>query len=75
MISTRNANDTGDLTKMKFLNTNEMAEELKTLARTNDPRIGYIDVCMPVPFQQVQLLVSKKEHYRFLQILSYVFRC
>lgn len=57
VISTRNANDTSDLTKMKFLNTNEMAEELKTLARTNDPRIGYIDVCMPVPFQQGNVVI------------------
>lgn len=45
-----NVNDMSDLIKMKFLNINEMVEELKIFVWINDLRIGYIDVCMLVFF-------------------------
>lgn len=43
------------LEKKTFSNIQEMAADLKTLAQTNNPAIGYVDILTPVlPFQQVQ---------------------
>lgn len=52
MISTR-VNKDEELEKMSFENSKEMAEKLKTVAITNDTKICYIDIYMPVPLLQV----------------------
>lgn len=31
-----------------------MADKLKSIAQTNDETITYVDIRMPIPFQQVQ---------------------
>lgn len=54
VISTRDERDERDITQEKLTNTEEMAKKLKTLAKKDDLRIGYVDICMPVPFKQVQ---------------------
>lgn len=38
---------------ISFQNTRKMAEELKTIAQTDDQNIAYVDIFMPLPFQQV----------------------
>lgn len=43
MISTRDINDE-ELENMSFENSTEMAEKLKTLAKTNDTKISYVDI-------------------------------
>lgn len=57
MISTRDNKDE-ELENMSFENSKEMAEKLKTVAITNDTKISYIDIYMPVPL----LLVGTKPH-------------
>lgn len=32
-----------------------MADKLKFIAQTNDKNITYVDICMPIPFQQVHV--------------------
>lgn len=53
MISTRSSNDE-ELENMSFENLQEMAENLKCLAKTNDEEIGYVDIHMPAPLLQVR---------------------
>lgn len=53
MISTRNSNDE-ELENMSFENLQEMAENLKGLAKTNDEEIGYVNIHMPAPLLQVR---------------------
>lgn len=52
MISTRDINDE-EIENMSFENSKEMAKKLKTLANTNDTKISYVDIYMPVPLLQV----------------------
>lgn len=52
MISTRDINDE-EIENMSFENIKEMAKKLKTLANTNDTKISYVDIYMPVPLLQV----------------------
>lgn len=52
MISTRSNNDE-ELENMSFKNLQEMAENLKGLAKTNNEEIGYVDIHMPAPLLQV----------------------
>lgn len=61
MISTRDNKDE-ELENMSFDNSKEMAEKLKTLALTNDTKISYLDIYMPVPLLQV----STKPHCVFV---------
>lgn len=39
-----------------FQNTEEMAKDLKIIAQTRDQKITYVDIFMPLPFQQVYFL-------------------
>lgn len=57
VILTRDERDERDITQTKLTSTEEMADKLETLAKTDDPRIGYVDICMPFPFEQVQYLI------------------
>lgn len=55
------------LEKKTFSNIQEMAADLKTLAQTNNPAIGYVDILTPVlPFQQVQYV--KKIRFKYLSM-------
>lgn len=58
MISTRDSNNK-KLKDMSFENLKEMAEQMEVLAITDDKKIRYVDVYMPVPLLQVYIL------YRF----------
>lgn len=63
MISTRDNKDE-ELENMSFDNSKEIAEKLKTLALTNDTKISYLDIYMPVPLLQV----STKPHCVFVNV-------
>lgn len=56
MISTRDNKDE-ELENMSFDNSKEMAEKLKTLALTNDTKISYLDIYMPVPLLQGNVII------------------
>lgn len=56
MISTRSSNDE-ELENMSFENLQEMAENLKCLAKTNDEEIGYVDIHMPAPLLQGNVII------------------
>lgn len=56
MISVRDKNDEKDIERIQFSTTEEMANKLKTLAKTKDPKINYVDIFLQVPFQQVRFL-------------------
>lgn len=51
-ISTCSGNDKMYRKHTSFQNTKRMAEDLKIIAQTNDQKITYIDIFMPLPFQQ-----------------------
>lgn len=55
MISVRDKNDEEVRDPIPFSTTESMAEQLKTLAKTLDTRINYVDISLQVPFQQVRL--------------------
>lgn len=40
---------------ISFTSPEEMADKLKFIAQTNDKNITYVDICMPIPFQQVHV--------------------
>lgn len=56
MISVLDKNDEKDIERIQFSTTEEMANKLKTLAKTKDPKINYVDIFLQVPFQQVRFL-------------------
>lgn len=55
MISVRDKNDEEVRDPIPVSTTESMAEQLKTLAKTLDTRINYVDISLQVPFQQVRL--------------------
>lgn len=55
VISTKDSNDK-ELEDMSFENLDEMAEQMEILAKTDDEKIRYVDVYMPVPLLQVYIL-------------------
>lgn len=57
VILTRDERDERDITQTKLTSTEEMADKLETLAKTDDPRIGYVDICMPFPFEQGNVVI------------------
>lgn len=57
MISVRDKNDEKDIERIQFSTTEEMANKLKTLAKTKDPKINYVDIFLQVPFQQGNLTI------------------
>lgn len=59
MISTRDSKDE-ELENMSFENIKEMASKLKFLAETEDPKISYVDIYMPVSLLQVQSFEIKR---------------
>lgn len=56
MITTYDAEDKNEIDRMYLQSKEAMAETLNTLAQTNDPNIGYVDIHMPVPLLQVNVL-------------------
>lgn len=52
MVSTKDS-ENKELNTMSFQDSKEMAEQLKTLARTADKKISYVDIYMPVSLLQV----------------------
>lgn len=52
MVSTKDS-ENKELDTMSFQDSKEMAEQLKTLARTADKKISYVDIYMPVSLLQV----------------------
>lgn len=56
MISTRNSQDE-ELENMSFETLNEMTKKLKTLATINDEEISYVDIYIPVPFLQGNVMI------------------
>lgn len=42
--------------KMSFENSKQMAQKLQDIARTADEEISYVDIYMPVPVLQVDIL-------------------
>lgn len=56
MISTRD-NKGEELANMSFDNVKEMAENLKMLAKTNDKKISCVDIYMPVPLLQGNVII------------------
>lgn len=56
MITTYDAEDKNEIDRVYLQSKEAMAETLNTLAQTNDPNIGYVDIHMPVPLLQVNVL-------------------
>lgn len=52
MVSTKDS-ENKELDTMSFQDSKEMAEQLKSLARTADKKISYVDIYMPVSLLQV----------------------
>lgn len=64
MICTRDTNDKNELERMSFQNKEDMENRLDELAQTNDPKVGYVDIYLPVPLLQVKSILkynTKKE--------------
>lgn len=57
MITTYDAEDKNEIDRMYFQSKEVMAENLNTLAQTNDPNIGYVDIHMPVPLLQGNVII------------------
>ncbi|XP_065922696.1 uncharacterized protein in xynA 3'region-like [Magallana gigas] len=57
MISVRDKNDEEVRDPIPVSTTESMAEQLKTLAKTLDTRINYVDISLQVPFQQGNLTI------------------
>lgn len=57
MITTCDAEDKNEIDRMYFQSKEDMAETLNTLAKTKDPNIGYIDIHMPVPLLQGNVII------------------
>lgn len=55
VISTKDSNDK-ELEDMSFENLDKKAEQMEILAKTDDEKIRYVDVYMPVPLLQVYIL-------------------
>uniref|UniRef100_K1R313 Uncharacterized protein in xynA 3'region n=1 Tax=Magallana gigas TaxID=29159 RepID=K1R313_MAGGI len=51
-ISTCSGTDKEYKHTISFTSPEEMADKLKFIAQTNDKNITYVDICMPIPFQQ-----------------------
>lgn len=58
MVSTKNFRDE-EIEKMSFENLREIAEKLEVLAKTDDEKISYVDIYMPVPLLHVRILEIK----------------
>lgn len=56
MISTRDSEDE-EIERLKFKNSIEMAETLKCVAQTNVEEISYVDVYLPVPLLQGNVMI------------------
>lgn len=54
-ISTCSGTDKEYKHTISFTSPEEMADKLKFIAQTNDKNITYVDICMPIPFQQVHV--------------------
>lgn len=55
---------------ISFNNTKQLADKLKTIARTNDRTITYVDIFMPAPFQQVRFfLIAINDKVQFCKYL------
>lgn len=65
MISVRDKNDEEDIERIQCSTTEKMAKKMKTLAKTKDPKINYVDIFMQVPFQQVRFK-KNEQHYHSL---------
>lgn len=56
MVSTRNSKDE-EIESFLFENSMEMAKKLETLAQTDDEEISYVDIYMPVPLLQGNVII------------------
>lgn len=56
MVSTRNSKDE-EIDRTSFENSMEMAKTLETLAQTNSDEISYVDIYMPVPLIQGNVII------------------
>lgn len=54
-ISTCRGNDKEYRHTIPFTSAREMTDKLEFIAQTNDKTITYVDICMPIPFQQVHV--------------------
>lgn len=54
-ISTCSGNEKEYRHTIPFTSAKEMADKLESIAQTNDKNITYVDICMPIPFQQVHV--------------------
>lgn len=54
-ISTCSGTDKEYKHTISFTSPEEMADKLKFIAQTSDKNITYVDICMPIPFQQVHV--------------------
>lgn len=60
IVSTKSFRDE-EIEEMSFANLKEIAAKLEVLAETEDEKIGYIDVYMPVPLLPVRIFEKKKK--------------
>lgn len=66
----RDKNDKEDLERIQFINIEEMAKKLKSLAKTQDPDKRYVDIFMQLPFKQVHVQLGKKTLWNRISVIG-----
>lgn len=59
IVSTKSYTDE-EIENMSFANLKDMSAKLEVLAETEDEKIGYVDIYMPVPLLHVRIFEKKK---------------
>lgn len=54
LVSARDQNDKKDIKRISVKSTKQMADEVKNMASTDNSKISFVDIFMPVRFQQVK---------------------
>lgn len=72
MICTRDTNDKNELERMSFQNKEDMENRLDELAQTNDPEVGYVDIYLPVPLLQVNIIQKRNSSNEIVSELNIV---
>lgn len=72
MICTRDTNDKNELERMSFQNKEDMENRLDELAQTNDPEVGYVDIYLPVPLLQVNIIQKRNSSNETVSELNIV---
>lgn len=72
MICTRDTNDKNELERMSFQNKEDMENRLDELVQTNDPEVGYVDIYLPVPLLQVNIIQKRNSSNEIVSELNIV---